>query len=68
MQKIGTNPNTGNSVVFSGGEGEWEEACQYDDQMQAEYEYEQAELAQGRDPWTGEQIKTVKTEKGWMAA
>lgn len=41
MQKIGTNPNTGNSVVFSGGEGEWEKACQYDDEMQAEYEYQQ---------------------------
>lgn len=51
MQKIGTNPNTGNSVVFDGGEWEWEQACQYDDEMQREYDYEMACHAVGVMPY-----------------
>lgn len=66
MNKTATNPATGNTIAFMGGEWEYEQACQYDDEAQAEYEYEQEQLAKGVDPWTGETVLTVKTEKGWV--
>lgn len=68
MNKTAINPTTGNTITYAGGEHEYEAACDYDCAAQAEYAYEQEQLAQGIDPWTGEAIKTVKMEKGWVAA
>lgn len=66
--KNAVNPVTGNTIAFRGGEYEYEQACDNDSAAQSEYAYEQEMLAQGIDPWTGDSIKTVKTEKGWVAA
>jgi hypothetical protein len=68
MNKAAINPATGNTINFRGGEWEYEQACDNDSAAQSEYAYEQEMLAKGIDPWTGDSIKTIKMEKGWVAA